>query len=124
MRKGRYGVSEKTLRTMDGIVFDSKAEMERYADLKLLVRAKVITELTLQPAFDVFINGEKYCTYTADFSYLDEDGDRIVEDVKSSATFKDPAFRLRKKAAELYHQIEIFSVDSEGEVFGRRRKRG
>ena len=108
---------------MDGIVFDSKTEMLRYADLKILLRAGIISNLELQPEFPVMINGGDFCTYTADFAYLDEDGDRIVEDVKSDATHKDAAFRLRTKAAELTYGIEIFSVDKDGNMMGRRRKR-
>jgi hypothetical protein len=36
---------------MDGIVFASKAEMRRYAELKMLERSGAITSLELQPRF-------------------------------------------------------------------------
>jgi len=123
MRRPRFVVSAKEERTMDGIIFDSRSEMDRYADLKLLQRGKVIRELELQPAFPVEINGAHFCTYTADFAYVNEYGQKIVEDVKSAGTEKDAAFRLRKKAAELFYGIQIFSVDKSGnEMKSRRRK--
>jgi hypothetical protein len=34
-------------------------------------------------------------------------GKVIIEEVKSTGTMKDAAYRLRKKAAELYHGIEV-----------------
>ena len=45
--------------TVDGIAFDSQKEARRYADLKLMHRAGAITDLTLQPKFDIVINGQK-----------------------------------------------------------------
>jgi hypothetical protein len=123
MSRARFVVSSKEERTMDGIVFDSRSEMERYADLKLLQRGKVIRNLELQPTFPVEINGAHFCTYTADFAYVNEYDQKIVEDVKSAGTEKDTAFRLRKKAAELFYGIQIFSVDKSGnEMKSRRRK--
>lgn len=104
--KGRFPVAPKEQRTMDGIVFDSKREMERYAHLKMLQACGVISHLELQPSFTVNINGKKLCTYSADFAYF-ENGNRIVEDVKSSGTRKDGAYRLRKKAAELQFFINV-----------------
>lgn len=93
-------------RTMDGIVFASKKEMKRYAELKLLQRAGEVQDLELQPEFRVSINDQHYCTYTADFAYT-EKGERIVEELKSTGTAKDAAYRLRKKAAELFYGIKI-----------------
>jgi hypothetical protein len=94
--------------TVDGITFASKREAKRYGELRLLERADVICDLAVQPAFPVSINGLHYCTYTADFSYLEVEGARpVIEDVKSSGTRKDAAYRLRKKAAELYYGIKI-----------------
>lgn len=36
---GRIAVSAKKSRTLDGIVFDSAAEMRRYAELRMLEKA-------------------------------------------------------------------------------------
>lgn len=96
---------------VDGFTFASKREAQRYGELKLLQIAGEIKELRLQPAFPVFINGVKYCTYTADFSYRNVGDDQlVVEDTKSSGTRKDTAYRLRKKAAELSYGMKVTEV--------------
>jgi len=102
----RFNVSPVEERTLDGIAFASKKEMRRYAELRLLQKAGEVQDLELQPEFRVSINGEHYCTYTADFAYI-EKGERVVEELKSTGTAKDAAFRLRKKAAELFYGIKV-----------------
>lgn len=110
-RKGRFAVAAKIDRTLDGVVFASKKEAARYAELKLLERAGKIECLEIQPSWDVNINGQKLCRYTADFSYLDKERGAVIEDVKSEGgTSADAAYRLRKRAAELYHGIRITEV--------------
>ena len=104
--KNRFNVAPVVERTMDGIVFASKKELKRYAELKLLQRAGEVQDLELQPEFRVSINDQHYCTYTADFAYTQK-GERIVEELKSTGTAKDAAYRLRKKAAELFYGIKI-----------------
>lgn len=123
---GKFQVSRKEERTMDGIIFDSKGEMRRYAELKLAHKAGLLKEFIRQPSFPVQINGTHFCTYTADFMYLPADTDKwIIEDVKSSGTAKDAAYRLRKKAAELYHGIKItpYILDWKGGRLTKSRKR-
>ena len=110
-RKGRFAVSAKEDRTVNNRVFDSKKEAARYAELKNMERAGLIECLELQPSWDVFINGQKLCRYSADFSFLDKKTGRpVVEDTKSSGTAKDAAYRLRKRAAELAHGITVREV--------------
>lgn len=109
--RGRFPTSSPSARTVDGIVFDSKREATRYGELKLLERAGGIRDLMLQPSWTIEIGGKKLCRFTADFSYSDDSGTLTVEDVKSkNGTDKDPAFRLRKKAAELAHGISVTVV--------------
>lgn len=107
----RFPVAPKADRTIDGHVFDSKREAVRYAELKLLERAKVISGLTVQPTWTIEIQGKHYCRFTADFAYV-EGGKRVIEDTKSTGTQKDAAYRLRRKAAELAHGIIITEVVS------------
>jgi len=73
---------------VDGIVFHSEGESERYVELKMLQMAGEISELELQPEF-LLLNGFKDNTgkkhraikYRADFKYYE--ADRIsVEDYK------------------------------------------
>lgn len=60
----------------DGIMFDSKKEAQRYAELKILERAGVIKNLQRQVTYTLIpaqrIDGkvaERACTYKADFTY-------------------------------------------------------
>lgn len=82
---------------IDGIKFDSKKEGRRYKELRLLERAGEITDLELQPKFDLLPtqklstpNGKKTLSkmsYTADFKYYDINLNRaIIEDVKGVKT--------------------------------------
>ena len=113
-KKPRFPVSPKADRTLDGHVFDSKLECRRYAELRQKEKAGIIRELSLQPEFNIQINGYHFCTYSADFRYRDVDsGEIIFEDVKGrgkGGTAGDAAFRLRKKAAELFYGIKIMVV--------------
>ena len=62
--KHKYKVAPAQARTMDGITFDSKAEMQRYAELKLLRQSgRVIQFIPQTPSFRL-PGGVKY---TADF---------------------------------------------------------
>lgn len=91
--------------TIDGIKFDSKREAERYAELKLMEKAKLISNLKLQPKF--LLQGtfrykdktEKSITYIADFMYIDSSGNTVVEDVKGVETKE---FKVKRKMF-LYH---------------------
>lgn len=88
----------------NGIKFDSKKEMERYKQLKLLEKAKKIKKLELQPKFlllgTIHYKDKTYpkTYYKADFRYYDiKKGKYIVEDVKSPITAKDKVYRLKIK---------------------------
>lgn len=107
----RFAVVDKSRRTMDNIVFDSAKEMRRYAELKMMQRARAIRDLEHHPKFSVSINGRHYCNFTPDFRYHDLDsGLTIIEEVKSTGTVKDPAYNLRRKAAELFHGITVMEI--------------
>lgn len=88
---------------INGITFDSKKEAERYALLKLLEKAGKITDLKMQQKFLIVPkagNNPRAHYYIADFTYT-ENGKKIIEDVKSAITKKNPVYRL-KKALILY----------------------
>lgn len=103
----KYGVRQdaqgKRDRTLDGILFDSKREKNRYAELKLLERGNVITDLRLQVPYVCMVNDKKICTYKADFVYV-ESGEEIVEDTKGFAT---ATYRLKKKLVEALFCVKI-----------------
>lgn len=77
---------------IDNVTFHSAKEAARYQELKLLMKAGEVTELILQPRFElqeVFVDrtGKKQrpIEYVADFKYYDN-GLPIVEDVKGMKT--------------------------------------
>ena len=107
-KPGRFKVSPKSERTLDGVVFHSKREAMRYATLKRWQDAGHIEALELQPAFKCFVNGKLLCVYHADFKYrVVETQAEVIEDVKSSGSVKDEASRLRIKAAELQYGFKV-----------------
>ena len=99
-RKSKYG-NIKTI--VDGITFDSKKEAQRYRELCLLQRGRIITDLELQVRFNIIVNGIKVCAYVSDFVYK-ENGAEVVEDVKGKRT---AMYQLKKKLMLAVHGIEI-----------------
>ena len=49
-RRGKYNARKVEI---DGITFDSLKEANRYSELKLLEKAGLIKDLTLQPRFNL-----------------------------------------------------------------------
>ena len=116
-----------------GYWFDSKAELTRWYELKLLERAGKITGLKRQVSFQLFPTQrekstevykagpqkglpkpgkiiEKECCYIADFTYY-RDGEYIVEDVKGCK--KGAAYDLfvvKRKAMLAINGIRITEV--------------
>jgi hypothetical protein len=96
---------------VDGIKFASKAEANRYVELKQLERAGQIHGLTLQPSYrlqDAFTDGSgrrhRAIDYVADFEYV-EDGRIVAEDCKG---FLTPVYRIKAKLAiKKYPHIEF-----------------
>ena len=92
----KYNVVSKERRTVDGITFDSMAEMNRYLELKMLAKSGVISGLELQPKFLLIPKtekGGKAVYYKADFKYT-KDGKTVYEDVKGVQT---EVYKLKKK---------------------------
>lgn len=102
-RRSKYN-AVKTM--LGGITFDSAHEAERYADLRLLLASGQISDLELQPRFEVIVSGEHICYYRADFRYR-ENGNTIVEDAKG---FRTAVYRLKKKLVEASFGIKIVEV--------------
>ena len=72
---------------VDGYVFDSLFEAERWMELKMLEKAGVIKDLRRQVRFEVIPETKRNRAhhYTADFSYT-ENGKAVAEDVKGVKT--------------------------------------
>ena len=92
---------------VDGYVFASKAEANRYSQLKLMEMAGEISYLELQPKFPIVVNGVKICTYIADFRYLYCGTNQIIEDVKG---MKTPVYKLKKRLVEALYGITITEI--------------
>ena len=102
---------------VNGITFDSKLEADRFEQLLWLEKAGEITDLILQPEFQVFrgyVNpdtGEKKKStfYIGDFQYVDIRKHKvIVEDTKGMET---PEFRLKWKLVQSqYPEFEFRKV--------------
>lgn len=109
----KYGAKKVTF---DGKTFDSQKEAQRYAELRLLERGKVISGLKCQEGF-VLIPAQKDeagklverpVTYVADFTYTDcKTGQRIVEDAKG---FKTKDYIIKRKLMLYIHGIRIREV--------------
>lgn len=100
-KRSKFG-AVKTV--VDGITFSSKAEASRYQNLKIQERLGAISLLTLQPSFELIVNGYKICSYVADFRYR-KAGQSVIEDCKG---FKTPVYRLKKKLMKAIYGIEIY----------------
>ena len=104
--------AKKTI--VDGHAFPSMLEATRYKQLRALEDAGEITDLRLQPEFQVFkgyVNprtGEKIKSihYVADFQYVDRDGHQvIVEDTKGKET---DVFRMKWKLVQSEYPEFVF----------------
>ena len=115
--------------TIDGHTFDSKKESNRYLELKLLERGKVISDLRTQVEFELLPNQyvtekrygkngkplkdkkvllERRVVYRADFVYtLNETGETVVEDVKG---IRLPEYILKRKMFLYKYGIPIHEI--------------
>jgi hypothetical protein len=97
----------------DGEVFDSKKELQRYKELKLLEKAGEIQNLRRQVKYVLIpsqrIDGkvvEREVAYKADFVY-EADGETVVEDAKG---VKTTDYIIKRKMMLLFHNIRIKEV--------------
>ena len=90
--------------TYFGIRFHSKKEAERYLVLRSLQEENKISDLQLQVAYPVIINGVKICDYKADFVYHVGTGGIVVEDVKGVRT---PEYKLKRKLIRAVYGVVI-----------------
>lgn len=95
--------------------FDSKLEAKRAGELALLQRAGAITDLKLQPVFELIPKQvdkdgkclERRLTYRADFSYVDGEGCLVTEDAKGCKT---DVYRIKRKLMLALLGIRVVEV--------------
>jgi hypothetical protein len=96
--------NNRRINTPDGW-FDSKRELARWQELKLMQRAGQITNLQRQVKFELIpkISGFRAITYMADFVY-EQDGKRVVEDAKG---YRNRVYQLKARLMLWRHSIAI-----------------
>jgi Protein of unknown function (DUF1064) len=95
---------------VDGIRFASKAEANRYQQLRILEHAGEVLSFEIQPRFELPAG----IRYIADFRVHWKDGHTTIEDVKGVMT---AVFRLKKKLFEAqYGQLTLITKKSSGRV--------
>lgn len=118
--KRKRGSKYRAIKTeVDGIVFDSRKEANRYIELKLLQTGGEISDLRRQVRY-VLIPAqyrkegqktkliERECEYIADFVYVDnKTGETIVEDTKGIRT---PAYKIKRKLMLYNNGILIHEI--------------
>jgi hypothetical protein len=100
-------------KTADGIIHDSRKEARRWCELKLLEKAGKITDLQRQVPFELIPkqDGERACSYVADFVYTDvKTGQRVAEDTKSDPT-KTKDYVIKRKLMLWVHGIRITEIE-------------
>ena len=126
IKRSKYGNRKCTY---NGIVFDSQHELNRYRELILMEKAKVISNLELQVPFELIPEQreesterykagpnkgllkpgkliERACVYYADFAYW-EDGRYVVEDTKG---MKTKEYLIKRKLMLYRHGIRIQEI--------------
>ena len=101
--------------SLNGQTFDSKHEFERWCELSLLQRGKVISDLQRQVKFVLipaqYEDGnlvERAVNYIADFVYIDrKTGKKVVEDAKG---VKTKEYIIKRKLMLERHSIRIKEV--------------
>lgn len=115
-RQGKYGVALRSERTSrEGIVFDSKGELARWEELRLLERTGEVRELRRQVVYLLKVGRVKVGTYVADFVYripvlLHPPGGPSMEVVEDFKGVRTPAYRLKKKLMLALYGIEILET--------------
>lgn len=115
--KNKFG-AKKTV--IDGETFDSKAESNRWAELRRMEKAGLISNLERQPRFNlkcgdrpILLDSGRQAFYKADFAYWNG-SERVIEDVKGVAT---PEYKLKRAIVHaMFPAVRITEI--------RKSKRG
>ena len=91
---------------VEGRRYASQREYKRFWELEQLEKAGKISDLRFQVAFSIDIFGVHVCTYKADYVYV-QDGHEVVVDAKGVRTKE---YKLKKKLMWAVHGIVIQEV--------------
>lgn len=101
--------------TVDGITYDSRKEAQRAQELRLMLKAGIISNLREQVPYELIPAQkneygkviERAVIYKADFVYDDEKGKTVVEDTKGVRTKE---YILKRKLLLYMYGIRIREV--------------
>lgn len=121
MPYNKYRVSNKADRTLDGIVFASKLEMNRYSFLLMMQKSGKISGLQRQVPLEIlpeyYYRGKKVraVNYVLDFHYF-SGNNRIGEDCKGVET---PLGKLKiKMCLHQYPWLDFYIIKDANEIGG------
>ena len=103
-KKSKFNNNKKLV---DGIVFDSEKEAERYKYLLFLQKIGEIGLLRLQVPYELNEGGTHSLKYIADFVYVRKDGVEVVEDTKG---YKTDIYKKKRRLMKEVHGIEILET--------------
>jgi hypothetical protein len=94
---------------VNGRIYDSTGESDRAVELQWLLQLGKLSELKYQVRFEIIPKqpGEQAAYYVADFTYIDEDGSYVVEDMKGHRT---AVYLLKRKLMLQVHGIRIYET--------------
>jgi hypothetical protein len=104
----KYGATKVTI---DGIVFDSKAEAKRFEELRLMQLAGAIRNLQVHMRYPIDVLDVRICVYVDDFSY-----DRVVENVIVEHVVEDvkgvrtPVYVIKRRLMQAVYGIHVQEV--------------
>ncbi len=104
----------------DGINFQSTAEKERYAVLKMQQQRGEIKGFKRQYLFRFIINNVQITTYRCDFVVYTNEGGHRVEDVKGFITDE---YLMKKRLLKALYGFEIYEPNLAFPATKRTRKR-
>lgn len=104
-KKSKY---KNTKTEVDGIVFDSLKEANRYKELRLLLKVGEIGLLKRQVEYELNPRGSYSLKYISDFEYtIATTGEQVVEDVKG---FRTKEYLKKRRLMKKVHGIEIVEL--------------
>lgn len=110
-KRSKFNIGDKSERTLSGVTYMSKLEMNYRKHLNLLTKATELKNRVInieeQVPFECIVNGKKICKYLLDFRVTYGNGVVELVDTKGMIT---PIYRIKKKLVEALFEIKITEV--------------
>lgn len=105
----------------EGILFDSKLEVDCYKELRLLQAAKKIDNLKFHEKFYLKVEGTIVCSFETDFTYIDVVNQKSV--CREAKGYWTPVARLKWKLFQALYAKDFDRFEVYPEHFKQRKKR-